>query len=273
MKYKIATILILAFAANAVGQCVSCNNGRCFVPKQAVNYEWRQVQDDPGRWYLYANGKLIGGYDIAGQYYRPYDEATETWGPACGLAPETPNQFFGVDPSKLTGRDAYTVHTDDGNRPVSRQEAHRIVGQKLQDDSNKLRITIIGDDGQQKKVTADIQSLLQDVNDWAIVRGYAPGHWALQPGFVQTGSPTIYCQAPTGKVLHRQDDYQGGGEAAVGALRKAKNSYDAKKDPDLRKSQIEPQDNSKLVTYGIAAVAGAGVMHLARRKQSAHSPS
>jgi hypothetical protein len=277
MKYKIATIVILALAASAIGQCVTCNQGRCLVPKQTVQYEWRQHQDDPGRRYLYADGKLIGGYDVADQYYRPYDAATDTWGTTLRLAHNTPTgsqQFFGVDNSKLSGQDTYTVHNEDGCRHVSRQEAHKIVGQKLQDDSNKLRITIIGDEKVCRLALADLQALVKDIDDWAIVRSYPPGHWALQPGFVQSGSPTIYCQAPSGKVLHRQDDYQGGCEEAAGALRKAKNSYDAKKDPDLRKSQVQPPDNSKFLSYGIAAVAGAGIMHLAgRRRRLANSSS
>ena len=32
----------------------------------------------------------------------------------------------------------------------------------------------------------------------------------LDPGFVTTGKPTIYVQSADGKVLHRQDDYDGG---------------------------------------------------------------
>ena len=59
---------------------------------------------------------------------------------------------------------------------------------------------------------------MKDIDNWASLRGYPPNHWSLEPGFVTTGSPTIYCQAPSGKVLHRQDDYQGGGEELSEAL-------------------------------------------------------
>ncbi len=111
-------------------------------------------------------------------------------------------QNFGVDKAKLTGEDKYTINTDKGSADISKQEAHKIVGAQLQDDSNKLRVTIIGDDGTQKKVMADIHSLIKDINDWAIVRGYPPGHWCASARLRPTGSPTIYCQTPGGKVLH-----------------------------------------------------------------------
>jgi hypothetical protein len=263
MKFT-SIILTLCLATNAFGQC---SNGKCSAPVTGVKYLWLRHDGDPTRWYLYAGAQLLGGFDTEDNYFRPYHAAGDSWGPRQPSSLGVRQDLFGVDTSKLTGKDTYKVHNGNGCNEVSRQEAHKIVGEKLQDDSSKLRITVIGDDGQQKKAIADIQSLMKDVNDWAIVRGYPPGHWALQPGFFQSGSPTIYCQAPSGKVLHRQDDYQGGGDEAVEALRKAKNNYDVKKDPDLRKSGIPSADNSKLASYGIAAVAGAGIMYFSKRRK------
>ena len=51
-----------------------------------------------------------------------------------------------------------------------------------------------------------------------------------------SGKPTIYIQTGTGKVLHRQDEYDGPGPLS-GAIRRAK-SYDASKDADLRKEPV-----------------------------------
>ena len=291
MKKTLSTILLITtiygFAAPVTGQPAGCNTGRCYPPSehaaspsvqpehaaqasvqpQTSKFVWQKHANDPGRWYLYADGQLVGGFDIAGQYYRPYLSATDSWGLISpSPEPEQTSSVFGVDTSKLSGKDAYTVYSDDGCKRISKHEAHRMVGQKLEDDSSKLRITIIGDDGRQKQVSADLQSLMKDIDSWAMLRGYPPGHWALEPGFVQSGSPTIYCQAPSGQVLHRQDDYEGGPSPTVEALRKAKTNYDARKDPDLRKTPEQPT-SKKYVSYALAAVAGAGVMHLTKRRK------
>ena len=52
-------------------------------------------------------------------------------------------------------------------------------------------------------------------------------------GFVTAGTPTVYLQAPDGKVLHRQDNYSPGDFQAI---RKAIDKYDAKRDPDVRQA-------------------------------------
>lgn len=294
MKVLLSLLLGLVIVTNAQAQCSSCSNGRCTVTQQQkvqkpapIAFEWRKLENDPNRWYLYANETLIGGFDIEEEYFRPYDKASNTWGPRNPYSEgriiekrkpkpcpdpkpdpkpkevsfEAQEPIFGVDTSKLKGSDGYEVN----GKPVTKQEAYRIVGDKLADDINKLRITVIGDDGQQKQVASDIRTVLKDIDNWAIIRGYPKGHWALDPGFVQTGNPTIYCQAPTGKVLHRQDDYDGP-ESTTDALRKAKASYDQKKDPDLRKASANP-NGSSFFNYAVAAATGAGVMYLTRRRK------
>jgi hypothetical protein len=57
------------------------------------------------------------------------------------------------------------------------------------------------------------------------VQDYAPGNWAVKDGFFTEGKPTIYLQAPNGKVLHRQDDYSDGAAGLATALRKADPNY------------------------------------------------
>jgi hypothetical protein len=85
------------------------------------------------------------------------------------------------------------------------------------------------------------------------IRDYDPKSWELSCGFKTDGDPTVYCQAPSGKVLHRQDDYQGGPDALIGALRKAKANYDPKRDPDLRKADTITQLAVNLFPFAIAA--------------------
>src|SRR5581483_11679383 len=130
------------------------------------------------------------------------------------------------------------------------------IKKKIVDDSRKCRITVIGPGALRQKVLDDLAKA-PGLSTWAIMRGYDPGHWAMTgAGFVTKGSPTIYCQAPDGRVLHRQDDYDGGAEALLQALRKAKESYDPKKDPDLRQT-IKPAGPVPVGGYLVALVMGA----------------
>ena len=74
------------------------------------------------------------------------------------------------------------------------------------------------------------------------------------------GQPTVYCQTPGGKVLHRQDDYAGGAVAAVAALRKAKDTYEARRDPDLRRWFLSLLHLPELIRpFSIAAAAFIGL--------------
>lgn len=137
----------------------------------------------------------------------------------------------GTDPERLTPREEYRV----GGQVVSRDEALKALQSgRLTDDSKKLRLTVIGSGAERQKVLSGLPS---EVRDRCLVKDYAPDHWAVKgAGFKADGHPTVYVQAPDGKVLHRQDD----GEGVAEAVRKADPNYDPKKDPDLRKA---PQPN------------------------------
>lgn len=224
---------LLAAASTAQAQCGpnGCGPQGCTVCSDGVR-EWRRIDGDPKRWYLFAGQLQLGGYDPEVKVYRTYDAATDTWGspqdapPA--TAPAVPN-CKGVDASKLTGR------------------RFEINGQKVSmgdipDDSAKPRVTVIGSDADRKKVTDAIKSsnIAGKVSLWSV----EPSHWSLrdsdggEPRFKTDGKPTVYVQAPSGKVLHRQDDWQGPQD--VGAIRKAIKGYDASLDPDLRKNTAIP---------------------------------
>jgi hypothetical protein len=105
---------------------------------------------------------------------------------------------------------------------------------KLIDDSKRLRLTIIGAEAERKKVREDLASnvALTPLLDHLLVQDYAPTDWAVQCGFKTDGKPTIYLQAPDGKVLHRADAYAGPDNLAS-AIRKADESYRPDADPDL----------------------------------------
>ncbi len=51
-------------------------------------YSWQTTADDPGRVYLYLDGKQIGGWCYADKYYRPFDG--KDWGPPTNTAPVRP---------------------------------------------------------------------------------------------------------------------------------------------------------------------------------------
>jgi hypothetical protein len=87
--------------------------------------------------------------------------------------------------------------------------------------------------------------------------------------FKVDGRPTVYLQAPDGKVLHRQDDFKGPDDFQ--AIRKAIKSYDAGKDVDLRKTPAP--DDKKAPTPAAPAISpwlligGAAALFLFLRSQ------
>src|SRR2546421_415479 len=85
--------------------------------------------------------------------------------------------------------------------PLSRARAVESLEKGLVDDSGKLRVTIIGSDEQRTRVRRELEANPQfkESAEAFAVRDYPPSHWSLQPGFVTTGQPTVYCQTPTGK--------------------------------------------------------------------------
>lgn len=147
---------------------------------------------------------------------------------------------YGVDVEKLTAaRFGYKIN----GRQASREEVLDLIQNGIPDDRHKLRLTIIGSEEECRRVLDDLEKHpeLAACKNLVLVQSYRPTHWAVRDvGFVTTGHPTIYLQAPDGRVLHRQDDYQGGAERLSLAIRKADPSYRPDKDPDLTKPAIIP---------------------------------
>jgi hypothetical protein len=161
----------------------------------------------------------------------------------------------GTDPEKIAPREEYRV----GGRVVTREEALKALqASQLTDDSRKLRLTVIGGPEECKMALAGLPA---EVKERCLVKEYAPDHWSVKnAGFKTDGHPTVYVQAPDGKVLHRQDD----ADNVSGAVRKADPTYDPTKDPDLRKPRApdkpSPPDNPQnssagWVVAGLVALA------------------
>jgi len=146
-------------------------------------------------------------------------------------------QNFGIDRAGLDGSaERITL----GGREIPRSEVMRILqAESLTDDSGKLRLTVIGTEADRRRVLDDLKGSLSDIANQCLVQDYPPDHWAVAGvGFYTAGKPTIYVQAPDGKVLHRQDDYADGAEGfrqAFERLRKPDPDYRPDKDRDLRR--------------------------------------
>jgi len=146
-------------------------------------------------------------------------------------------QNFGIDRAGLNGAaERITL----GDRQITRSEAANILqAGSLPDDSGKLRLTVIGTQSDRRRVLEDLKGPLAEIAAQCLVQDYPPDHWAVAGvGFYTAGKPTIYVQAPDGKVLHRQDDYDDGAEGfrqAFERLRRPDPNYRPDKDRDLRR--------------------------------------
>jgi uncharacterized protein (TIGR03000 family) len=167
-----------------------------------------------------------------------------------------PHQNFGLNLEKLHKSEEDRVLLND--RPISLRQAEDLLRNGLPDDRHKLRLTIIGSTAERQKVRADLEGPLAVLAQDFLIQDYPPDHWAVaQAGFVTSGHPTIYVQAPDGKVLHRQDDYQDGAaglRTALEKIRKPNPDYRPERDVDLRQSSPMPE-GEWLVLLGLLLFA------------------
>lgn len=136
---------------------------------------------------------------------------------------------------KCDGKECYRVN----GRETTRQAAFEsIQAGSVPDDSGKRRVVVVGSDAAQRQVAADWgKGELSAYRDTSILHCYAPDHWHVKDvGYKAYADPSIYIVDAGGKVLHRQDYYDGPVKLA-GALRKTDPSYDPSKDPDVNKSK------------------------------------
>ena len=163
---------------------------------------------------------------------------------------------YGNDWQKSDENHRYSL----SGHPCSLREAIEALRQgdtAIPDDSDRLRLTVIGAPIDRHKVELDWQTLPQFApwKNRVIFKSYPADHWAVKnSGFVTTGKPTIYFQNAKGQVLHRQEDYVGGAAQLVEALRRADPNYDPSKDLDRRttnKSTLSPHLPAVL-SWGIA---------------------
>lgn len=170
-------------------------------------------------------------------------------------------QNFGVDRSKCCpdDREMYRVNgvECDKNRAYEALKGDS----RLPDDSAMRRVVAVGSEAKLKEVRMDWDAgKLAAFRDKAILHCYSPDHWHMsEVGYKAYADPSIYIVDASGKVLHRQDHYDGPDKLAS-ALRKTDPGYDPAKDPDLTKPAPGPDGKtfpfSNWLLVGLVAVAG-----------------
>jgi hypothetical protein len=209
----------------------------CSVEQPAQACHWEKYNDD--EWHLYEGETQVAGYRPSKDEFRRLERKTGAWRspePAPWRVkegerntPTPPFQNFGVVREKISHEEKHHVN----GAPTSKQAAHEaIAAGALEDDSKKGHLTIIGNAADRQKVIADLDQhaeLARLKSDYHI-QAYGPADWAVaETGFVTSGTPTIYCQAPGGQVLFRKDRYEGP-ENLAEELRRLRPDYDPKKD-------------------------------------------
>lgn len=143
----------------------------------------------------------------------------------------------------------------DRDKAIERLEPYVRTGGELTDDSKKPRLTLIGPKADRERALAELPAELK--TKW-LVQSYEPTDWAIKNyGFVTTGTPTIYLQEPSGKVMFRQDAYEG--PKTWDAVRKADPTYDPNKDPNGKPSPLIPTSGS--VPTWVWIVGGAALLY------------
>jgi hypothetical protein len=251
---------------------------------ETARYEWFPCPDgDPTQLLLFRNGRQVGAWHVMKGYYRAL-LPDGRWGPKRSSPPiPPPESNFGLDRSKLAGKERYLV----AGKEVSRRHVERLLQHagagpargngRIPDLAGKLRLTVIGDGREQVLKDLDSHPALVGWKERLVIAGYPADHWHLSgAGFVAAGRPTIYVQKASGEVLHRQDDYSDGAaglalalERAAGRLRKPAPDYDGKADRDERKRLLSWRRPGG-IPWSVWAVGGAAIVAclLLRRKQS-----
>lgn len=224
--------------------------------------EWTPISSDKTQIALMVDGKQVGNYHTDLNEYHPFDPLTGTFKggentpphplPA-NLLPRKPEiTNFGVNRLSPHTRERYIINGID----ATGEEALQALQEKnIPNDKTLLRLTIIGPEAIRKQVRRDLENhpSLSCFSEKYLVQDYAPDNWAVRQGFFTEGQPTIYLQLPTGKVLHRQDDYADGAAGLATALRGS---------PKALRPQNRTQDQTKtLYLKGICNIPTALSAH------------
>lgn len=230
MRYLLAALTVLAFA---------------LVAEAAP--QWFVYRGDENYYYLYEGEVLVGAFDLHTRVFRPIDPRTGVVGLPCQPPVSLPGEGvsnYGIDQSRIGRRERFTRDGVEISQEDALRSLHEGQNPTIPADQNQLRVTVIGPQADTERVRTDLQShaALATFRGQVVTNFFTPDHWAVQCGFVASGRPTIYIQAPDGTVLHRQDDYVDGPEGLALALAEARRrvdpNYQPVNDHDLRKNKF-----------------------------------
>lgn len=187
---------------------------------------------------------------------------------------------FGVDYGGI-GKD-HIGYSINGKAVGASEALDAIRDGGLPNDTELPRLIVIGNDAARKKVLADIDTApdLAAFKGKIVVQGYPPGHWhvSAERGFVQPVGDGVVIQAQTagGKVLWRQENYNGGAPELARALRDRVPGYDPAKDPQPKTPSVPEDAAPKVVAWAGAlgcpasfvALLGGIALWLRKRKAS-----
>lgn len=140
-------------------------------------------------------------------------------------------QTQGVDPSGLSKQEETRASGPAAQAFLTKYEDYKVGG--LDDDKLKPSLTVIGTEAEREAVMKDFKpdGPLAEYAGRIHLQAYEPGNWAITQGHQQGGHPDIVLQLHDGKVVWRQQSYDGGAEVLREGLRRADPNYDAKRDP------------------------------------------
>ena len=229
--------------------------------------EWKEGANDD-ELSLWRGNVQVGGYSVSRKLYLPI--VAGRWGRACDppiAVPEPEARLVGqtalptgVEWDKIGKGEKYHC----SGKVCTKAEAYDLLkkdagGKQLPDDIKKFRLTLIGPVEARAKVEQDLALPENaDIREATLLWSVPPDHWSVADvGFVTTGSPTVYLQAPGGKDQLRVDSAPGA--PLFGEIRRRIAGYDPKKDPGLSSDQ----------PYWLLAVGGAVLLAgLAHKKKA-----
>lgn len=212
-------------------------------PAAPEHYEWRTAAAHPRHRYLYLGAQLLGSWSEREETWHP--RVAEGWGPAIEQAPvgrpecmRAPVANYGVRRDQWPSGEMYVINGHSCTRRTAL--AALTADRELPKDTDKLRLTVIGDEKFRHRVLEDLDRAppLAPWKERLLVQDYPAEHWSVAGlGFPARG---IVVQAPPsadgrGRVLHQQTSYDGP-EPFAGALRLVDKGYDKEKAPDLTKT-------------------------------------
>jgi hypothetical protein len=194
-------------------------------PVAKSDYAWKQQNET--QWFLYLDGKCVGGWDTAMEHYLPWDGSR--WQPATKPPIDRPNlskttleawQLNGVKSDELNGHNGDSFNYC--GLPVTKDKAFAAVeGKDLPDDSNKMHFIILTRNEETRaKLVADYAMLPEGFRNRCHLHAAHPDHWSMKdrdgkPRFNMEQDPTIELLDSKGIVLCRhprtatEQGYQG----------------------------------------------------------------